>query len=522
MKITSSAFSRFAIIRHRRSIMGIKNMRINNNILFIVILAILYFILDFHTILFLEPRGIHFIRQTDSLSFAVNYLRNGFDFFHPQVFNLLSTDGKAGLEFPILYFLTAVAYAIFGEHEFILRLITLIICSTGFLYLFKLVRLLLNDVVYAFILTFLFISSTVLFYYTNNFLPDASALGLCLIGWYFFFLYILRDGRKGNWILAIIFFTTASLLKVTCFMNPVAAMLGIGVLRFWNRSSFKSFLREVIKPSLAFLLSVSIVIAWYVYVIYYNRIHHDHYFLTGARPLWALSAHEIAEIWDYISRYWFTKYYYESTIHFFSVFIIAGLLFIRIKRNIVAAPAIFLSLGSIMYILLFYAQFKDHDYYFITLIPAIVLMSITSFLSLRGRFPRLLNNYIARGLLLGLCLLSLNYAREKLEDRYKASPDDYSEIGMELTGMQIYIDELGIAEDARFIIVTDQTPNGGLYFIRRPGWPIKDTTDAKPENIEAYIAQGAKYILYTKHYNDLRYIGNIVGEMNGNRIFCLE
>ena len=125
-------------------------------ILFCLLLGSLYFILYFHHILFLRPQGIHFIRQTDGLSFVSNYYKNGFHFFEPQVFNLQSTDGKAASEFPILYYLTALSYLLFGEHEFMLRLLTLSIVSFGFFFLFKLLILLLKDIFYAIVFCFLF------------------------------------------------------------------------------------------------------------------------------------------------------------------------------------------------------------------------------------------------------------------------------------------------------------------------------------------------------------------------------
>ena len=113
-----------------------------SNYIFWLALIIVFICLDFHQILFLRPQGIHFMRQTDCLSFVSNYFKNDFHFFEPQVFNLGSFGGKAVCEFPILYFFTAFLYLIFNEHEYFLRLITLSISSLGFFYLFKLMKIL--------------------------------------------------------------------------------------------------------------------------------------------------------------------------------------------------------------------------------------------------------------------------------------------------------------------------------------------------------------------------------------------
>ncbi len=66
------------------------------------------------------------------------------------MFNLSSTDGKAANEFPIVYYFVSLIYSIFGEHEFILRMVNLLISFVGFIALFKLVYLIIRDSFYAY------------------------------------------------------------------------------------------------------------------------------------------------------------------------------------------------------------------------------------------------------------------------------------------------------------------------------------------------------------------------------------
>lgn len=68
------------------------------------------------------------------------------NFFEPKNLNLASEGGKAVSEFPILYYLTACLYFIFGEKEFILRLINVSIVSVGFFYLFRLLNQLFQSI----------------------------------------------------------------------------------------------------------------------------------------------------------------------------------------------------------------------------------------------------------------------------------------------------------------------------------------------------------------------------------------
>jgi hypothetical protein len=492
------------------------------NYLFVLLLISLYLIQDYQTILFLRPQGIHFIRQTDGLSFVANYFNNGFNFFQPQVFNLQSIDGKAACEFPVLYYFTALLYLIFGEHEFILRLLTLCIASAGFVYLFKLLYQLLQDFIYATAFSFLFISSTVLLYYTNNFLPDTSALGFTLVGWYFFFKYFTGNNRHKSLFTSFIFFSLASLLKVTYFINPVAAILSHFVYAIYKRRDKKVSGRNNILLLTVFIVSLTIVLGWNLYVIYYNKFNHDSYFLIQSRPLWNMDSNQIAEVWKYMTDYWYSKYYYQSTFHIFVALVFAGTIFIKKSERMILIPSFILAAGSICYFMLFYAQFKEHDYYFIGFIPAIIFLIINSFIALKNKFPEVVNHFIPKLLLLALCILSLNYAREKLIQRYKNTNDMYANIGMKLADTRKYIDSLGIPPTAKFVIVTDRTPNGGLYFINRRGWNVIDTSEAGLNAMRKYISQGAEYVLLTdKSTIYTGYIGTKIGEHNGIMVYKL-
>lgn len=460
--------------------------------IFIALLILLYILLDYQSILFYRPQGVHFIRQTDSLSFVANYFNNGSSFFDPQVFNLTSIDGKAACEFPILYYLTAQLYRLFGEQEFILRLITILIASFGFFSLFKLLILILNDTLYALLFTFLFLSSTVLLYYTNNFLPDASALGFTLAGWYYLYLFIKE--KKKCLIVAFSFFTLSALLKATYFINPIAAIVSIIIYDLLKKNKLLEIIKSNIRLLLVFFISAILLFSWNYFAIHYNAINKDFYFLVSTRPIWDMDQKSIVDVWDHISHYWYSKYYYQSTIHFFVITFLLGLIFIKKANKSILIPSIILLFGSIFYILLFYAQFKDHDYYFITLIPTVIILVINAFIILQNRFPNVLNKPYSKILLLGLVVLSINYSRDKLADRYGNNYNESAEIGLILTNANVNLDALGIDQRAKVVVLKDRTPNGGLYFLNRKGWNIGDTTEV---NVSKYKKLGADYLVNT-------------------------
>lgn len=486
-----------------------------SNYIFWSVLIIVFICLDFHQILFLRPHGIHFMRQTDSLSFVSNFYKHNFHFFQPQVFSLMSSEGRAACEFPILYYFTAFLYLIFNEHEYFLRLITLSISSLGFFYLFKLMKIFLNDHFLAGVFTFIFLSSTIFLYYANNFLPDPSALGFVLIGWYFYYLFSI-DNKLKNIVFSFGFFTIGSLLKVTYFINPISAIISIFILELFKSKRILSLIKICKAPILLFTLSLLIIYIWNTYVIWYNYKNHNIGFLTHALPIWNTSEEQIVEVINYISNYWYTKYYYESTFHLFLATSVLGIVLIRFANKAILIPAALLVLGSICFILLFFSQFKDHDYYFITLIPAIIFVVLSSFISIKNKFPRIFNNPFLKIALTIICVLSLNYARNKMSDRYRDSIDDISKIGVSLKETRNFIDSLKIEEEARFIIMFDKTPNGGLYFINRPGWTIPDSSENSFKKFNEYISLGADYILtVAEPHSKILKAGELIGMNQG-------
>lgn len=490
------------------------------NYIFLFLLLAVYLFSDFQTILFLRPQGIHFIRQTDCLSFVANYYKNGFDFFNPRVFNLISTDGRAACEFPILYYITAALYLLFHEKEFILRLLSVLIVSTGFFFLFKTLFSLLQDIVYSMAFCFLFLSSAILLYYTNNFLPDAGAFGLTLTGWYFFFVFMKDRARVKIFFAAILLFTTASLIKVTYFIYPVAAVLTILTHDISGKTGIIATFQKNFTPVLFFIVSFLAILSWNLYVIYYNKLNHDNYFLIQAQPFWSQSKQQIIETFDLIGNYWYSKYYYHSTWHFFVIVTIAGLIFIRKSEKLLLILTLFLTAGCACYFLLFFAQFRDHDYYFITFIPFIIFSVIHSFTVLKNRFPRVTGHTVSKILLVILCILSINYAKQKLSQRYQDKNVKFAMIGQKMSGMQHYLDSTGMPVGAKVIIVTDTTPNGGLYFINRSGWNISDTSETGAKKFASYIKQGAEYVLFTGNVCFDKYFNGVkTGEYNSVSVY---
>jgi len=497
-----------------------------NYIFLIVLISVLYYF-KAHEILFLHPQGIHFFRQTDSLAFVSNYYNFGMNFFEPGVLNVAFGDGKAASEFPILYFFTAFLYKLFGEHVYFLRFITLSIVCFGFYNLFQLLKLLLNDIFYAFIFTFLFFSSTVLIYYANNFIPDASSLGLALAGWYYFYLHFKGIEKNKNLYAAFLLFTFSSLLKVTSLINPIAAVGSLMLLQLFSNYTLLDVIKQNLKLISLFITTLVIVYAWNSYVIEYNELNNSPFFLVKARPIWDMEKPQIDNVWNHIYNYWYSSYYPSKTFKLFAVIIILGIIAFKKFDKFQAILTVVISIGTIAYGLLFYEQFQNHDYYCINVLPALIFIIISSFMAVRLRFPFLSHNLITRISLLIICLLGFDHVRNQLTERYQNTNDPFASVGYKLDGINNYLNDLYITKSSKVIVLSDYTPNGSLYFLGRKGWTIPETNDEGYRNIESAIKNGADFAIitdekYLKEEKLLSMIGKQIGKRKGVYFFKIS
>ncbi len=474
--------------------------------IFAIILFVFYIITNYFVILFKDPEGIHFIRQTDSLSFASIYLRNGFNFFSPGVFNQNSIEGKAACEFPIMYYITAILYKIFGEKIFILRILNFAINLAAVIYLYKLIVKAVKDKFFSLLLLFIFISSEIYLYYANNFLPDSTVLGLTIIGWYFFYKYWAEDKKLKTLIYCFSFFGIASLIKVTYFINPFSAMLSLITYDILKKEPILKTLKNNLPALISIIIITTIILAWNIFVTIYNKTHNDYYFLIKPNPFWDTSKEWKEYVFSALTyKDGWLKYAYSKHAYYMFIYIsISSVLLIVHSIKKIIIPTIFLIIGSVFYFFLFFAQFKDHDYYLLVFYIPLFFIIINSVTTILNRFPNA--NYILPKLIL-LAVLITNFEREcnYLNLRYKdvKSWDAHSQISyiVKENNLSYVIDSLNIGENAKFVVMKDITPNGGLLFIKRQGWNvgyIGASAEYEVNKLNELKNRDFDYVLYTQ------------------------
>lgn len=442
---------------------------------------------------------MHFMRQTDSLSFVSQYFNNGFHFFETQLFNLKNIDGRAACEFPILYYITSLLYLIVGKKVFLLKCIYLMISFTGLFYVYRLAHFILKDYFSA-VLTALFLcTSSVYNFYAFNYLPDAPALGFTFIGWFYGFQFLAHD-QKSSLVKAFIFFTLGSLIKVTYLINPIAFIVYFIFLQLFQRNTVSSR-RNISSIYKLGAINLLLVGSWNAYMLYYNKMYDSHSFNTSILPIWELSTESVAQTWDYIINFWYTSYFAHSSFHFILVLVVFQLIYLKRSNYNLSLLTGFTFIGSITFSILFYAQFKDHDYYFLTFLPFIILLVINSINTFKNVVKEMMYQRLLQFILLMIVIAGINYSRNKLDDRYHLSMTTYSQTGLLLDEYRLSIEQLDIPKNAKIILAPEPSQNGGLFYLNRMGWTIPSIEDMTQQHLTNLKQKGADYLILTSSDN---------------------
>ncbi len=446
--------------------------------LFAAVLFVLFAGVGLFQTLNTAPRGIHFTRQTDNLSFYMGYYQYGNSFMEPRVYDILGEGGKAASEFPLLYFISAQIAKITGPNVAIMRSLYLLFAFGALMTLFSALLRIIKDFIPAALVTLFALSGVVFYYYIYALLSDSVALSSALMGSAFFLNYFYTGSRKDA-ILTTVFFSLAALFKVTFLIYPLA-FFGTLFLFFprtdiqgsWNRNQW--LLRSAL---IAFVPSV-LAIAWVFFVRTYNETYGNWYFLSTAAPIWKMDSVAIQTTFGYMKEYWAYSYFHPTVWYFWGLCLLFNAYAFRKVPGIWNKLHWVLALACLADLLLFFRQFQDHDYYFLLFYGYFVFSALAFFIHLKALFPRVYQSKLLY-LMLGMIWIgTVRHSHAKLEERL-AIPDAIADPCLTLQGFHHTLDSLQVPLDARFVVLGDLSTNGSLYFIRRQGYTIHDTSEVE-------------------------------------------
>ena len=346
-----------------------KSRNISWGIVLIISLICISLFYGYHKILFYPPQSIHTWRQTDCASLTMNYYQGGMKFFKPEIHNLINDLGTTGYaassEIPVYYYAIAGLYKIFGPHDFLMRLFNMLIFFAGIIFLYRLFLLLLKDYFWSLVLSLFFFTSPVLVYYANNYLTNISAFSFAIIASYFFIRFY-QDKRNKHIYLTALFFLLAGSMKVTGLFSLVVIIMlylldlaGTVSQKFRHPGIFNASFRQFIP----LLVPIIVIVGWIIYAGLYNRHHHTTYFSTTIFPIWDYNLDGIKAILHQAFTLWIKDYFSPP-----ALLLIAALLMTIIIKSKYADKAtlyfaVLLLPVLLIYVLLQFYVFADHDYY---------------------------------------------------------------------------------------------------------------------------------------------------------------
>ena len=331
----------------------------------IALLIVVLFVIYGHLGDFFEPiRPIHEWRKTDSFSIALNYMK-GNSFWQPETQYVSPFNNRAAAgEFPIVYYIIGNLWSIFGQHEWIGKLLTYLTLYTALILFSEVLQYFFRSEKKTLVFTATLLSSPVLLFYSNTILPNLYSFSFLLITAYLIYKYLTRP--KGYHVVLLVFFLTlAVLIKITALI-AVLTFAGAAVVHygFIKKEIFGLYL----KPTLVFAMSLVIALLctwqWYSYAVRYNEFHHSDLFSTVVRPIWEVSANDVQRIWTSIWKYQFNLIFHLSVLLPLICLIIYAMLRQRIKGFLFIALLIG-CVGVCSYIALWFWALEVHDYYLI-------------------------------------------------------------------------------------------------------------------------------------------------------------
>ncbi|MFQ5686785.1 MAG: ArnT family glycosyltransferase [Candidatus Scalindua sp.] len=418
-------------------------------------------------------------RQCATASIARNFYYNGMNIFYPQVLWGGATEGYIGeTEFHLYPFAIATLYKLFGVHESLGRLVSILAFCGGAFFLYKLSRK-YTDGATALIALLFYTFNPYIFFYSRAFQPESTMLFLSITMLYFFSEWI---DKEGWWRFALM-----TLCATTAFLVKIPTIcLGLPLLYFCLRKYRINFLLQW-KLWLFAIISLVPIILWCKHSSYLksiNGLSWGNFYLSSFSTY--INPH-------FYMRVFLSEIFEKCLIYIGGIFFILGIVFtfrnkdLRFIHYWLLAIIAFFFIGA--------EKTAHHTYYTIPIVaPASILIgyAISNCLRLITAYKivgikRVV--FLSLFIIMAVSLPIISY--HKITGRYKAKrlEKDYPiyEVGK-------IVDETIPKND--LIIGCLWSGPEILYYSNRRGW-ARNANSCSIGGIESLRQKGAKYFVTT-------------------------
>lgn len=440
------------------------------------------------------PSHVHAWTQSDRYALTIGYLDNGFGLFKPSTPNLWpkyppsqmpeKLEGITKADLPVSEYLAAQMMRLTGVRQPLFhRGLNLILALLGILLLFSVMRRMGSSLPMAWLGSAFALFSPVFAYYLDGFIPGIPALGLLMAAYYFLYRY-LESGRERFLHFSLGVATLAALIRPPMLMALPAIMLA-PLLALRSRNVIR-----VVLPGVA---------GFAVFGVFqlYNRYLAANYgslFISNLMP--ADSPAALISLIQLSVSNWKLEYFSYSQ---YLVLAFAGLLILLFRSQLRSAPTSGLLAAALIhlaaaaaYFVAMAKQFPDHDYYFLEsfFLPIVLIVAIG--LSL-PKADNLLRKIVYSVVFVISTWLMADAALTSREKRYTTQPWDMTEkTRLLFEDSPSWLDGVGIARDARVLVLDSYTTNVPLLLMQRQGFTVINTTT---ENLKSSLSLPFDYLV---------------------------
>jgi len=431
-----------------------------------------------------ELMGKHVWRQTQTQSTINSFVHEDMNIFHPRRNDRGAGDGIFRMEFPLMQWLVAIIYKIFGDHIIITRLCMWLIgvFSVGGMYCLLLKLLGKRSV--ATMGAWAFNFSPAFFYYTINPLPDNLSLCCAIWGIVFFLKWIQEDERWSALLLCSLFFSVSALCKlpfILYFSIPMVYLFTSGYKNEYTRKIGLQLLPIAIFGLLPLIWYAIVVPQWKGNGIVGGMLHNAS---SQSMIFEFIKYHLLTTLPDLLLNYGSLLFFLSGFFFFFKYKKYTHPLFIAIFVWCMLIVAYFLFEINMIE--------KVHDYYLFPFMPALFILvgyGIKHFVEISKA-----SLYFTLLLLLILPLTAF------LRTKNSWNPD---EPGFN-KDLLIYKNELRNAVPSKALCIAGKDISHfiDLYYIDKKGWTF-DGDHLPADTLKSRIRQGAQYL-----YSDAPSVNN--------------
>lgn len=452
--------------------------------------------------------SIHVWRQTQTQSTINNFYEEDMNIFNPRRNDRGDSDGIFRMEFPLMQWLVACQYKIFGYHLIITRIFMFLIGLLSILGIYKLLDSLFHKTILSVIGAWAFNFSPSFYYHTINPLPDNFAL--CCSIWGLTLFFIWYNNKKTKYLIfSALLLSIGALCKlpfIIYYIVPLVYFVALVIKIGFNKKVFFQSLG-------AFSFSV-LPITWYLFVI---PKWHGNVIVKGMLN----NNDSIIKLLDYFQHNLISTLP-ELLINYGSlIFFLAGFYFLFKKksfRNPKFILLVSLSILTLMYYLFeANAIAKIHDYYLFPFYPLLFILVAYGAYNLytsKIKFYRYLTVFLF------LLLPITCYFR--MQGRWNTdSPGFNKDLLLFKTELQD-----AIPKDALVVAGNDESHFIFFYYINKKGWGF-DNDKLTPEMLNSMIEKGAEYLFTDSNVilnrsNIVTFLDKLILERGTIKIYSLK